>query len=86
MSKGIMPSDPPRADHRLIKYVVETFYGKKGVQSDPREFDKVSNVYALMGGSWERLFKGSAKEINLLKKIVKIAIEKGVISKKPKWR
>ena len=38
MSKGIMPSDPPRADHRLIKYVVETFYGKKGVQSDPREF------------------------------------------------
>jgi hypothetical protein len=39
-----------------------------------------------MGGSWERLFKGSAEEVNLLKKIVKIAIEKGVISKKPKWR
>lgn len=86
MAKGIMPSDPPRADHRLLQYIVETFYGKKGVRSDPGEFDKVSNIFGLMGGSWERVFKGSAKDINLLKKIVKIAIDKGVISKAPVWR
>lgn len=86
MSKAIMPSDPSRADHRFIKYVIETFFKKKNVLADPDSFAKVTNVFSLMGGSWERLFKGSARDIDLLKKCVKVAIEKGVLSKAPKWR
>ena len=86
MAKGILPSDPPRADHRLIRYMLDAFYKKKGVAPDPDEFDKVTNVFSVMGGSWERLFKGSAKDIELLKNCIKIAIEKGVLSKAPKWR
>lgn len=86
MAKAIMLSDPPRADHRIIKYMLSSFYKKKGIAPDPKEFDKVTNVFGVMGGSWERLFKGSAKDIELLKKCIKIAIEKGVLSKAPKWR
>jgi len=86
VAKGIMPSDPSRADYRLIQYMLSSFYKKKGVQSDPKEFDKVTNVFSVMGGSWERLFKGSAKDIELLKNCLKVAIEKGVLSKAPKWR
>lgn len=86
MAKGILLSDPPRADHRLMQYMLDAFFKKKGIAADPKEFDKVTNVFSVMGGSWERLFKGSAKDSELLKKCIKIAIEKGVLSKAPKWR
>lgn len=84
MAKGILPSDPPRADHRLIRYMLTVFF--KGVAHDPKEYDRVSTVFALMGGSWERVFKGSVQDLNLLKNCLKVAFEKGVISKAPKWR
>jgi len=51
VAKGILPSDPPRADHRLIRYMLDAFYKKKGVAPDPDEFDKVTNVFSVMGGS-----------------------------------
>lgn len=86
MSKGILRSDPPRADHRFIKYVLSSAFSKDHIRPDPKEFDKVSNVFGLVGGSWERLFKGSTRDIELLKKCIKIAIKKGVMSKMPSWR
>jgi hypothetical protein len=86
MPKGIMPSDPSRADHRMIRYMLTTFFKKKGPEHDPKEYDKVSNVFALMGGSWERLFKGSVRDLDLLKRCLKVAVQKEVISKAPKWR
>ena len=86
MAKGIKPSDPSRADHRLIRYMLTSFFKKKGVAHVPAEYDKVSNVFALLGGSWERLFKGSTRDMTLLKKCLKVAVDKGVVSKAPKFR
>jgi hypothetical protein len=86
MAKGILPSDPARADHRLIRYMLVTFFKKKKVQHDPKAYDRISQVFALAGGSWERLFKGSARDLGLLKKCIKVAIDKKVLSIAPKWR
>jgi len=86
MAKGITSGDPSRADHRLIQYLLNTFYKKDRPNHDPEEYDKVTNVFSLMGGSWERLFKGSIEDMSLLRKCLKIAVAKGVISKAPKWR
>ena len=86
MSKGIMPKDPSRADHRFIGYVVKTFYKDKKILHVPKEFDHIVRVFARAGGSWERLFKGSIQDVNLLKRIVKIAIKEGLMSKAPSFR
>lgn len=84
-SKGIMPSDPPRADHRFIAYQLENFVKKK-TQNIPEEFDHVSRVFAKAGGSWERLFRGSVQDVVLLRRIIKVAVKTGHISAAPKWR
>ena len=81
-----MPNDPPRADHRFLSYVMRTFFKDKKILNVPEEFDRVGRVFSRAGGSWERLFKGSVKDINLLKRIVKIAIKKGLMSKAPRFR
>ncbi len=86
MSRGIVDGSPSRADHRLLVYILDTFFKKKNVQHDPKEFDHVSRVFQRAGGSWERLFKGSATDVNLLRRIVKIAIAEGHISEVPRLR
>lgn len=83
MAKGISPDDATRSDHRFIVYLLKTFMKKKKVLHDPKEFERVTSVFAKAGGSWERLFKGSARDINLLRRVVRVAVEKGVISKAP---
>ena len=86
MSKGIMPDDPTRADHRYIQYQVKNFMNKKPVLEDPDEYKHVSDVFQKAGGSWERLFKGSVRDVVLLRRILKLAIKKGFLSKKPRLR
>lgn len=85
-SKGIMPGDPSRADHRFIAHLLDNFFQKHKPRHEPEEFDRVTRAFARAGGSWEKLFKGSAKDIILLRKLVKVAIEKGLISKEGKFR
>lgn len=86
MKRGIVDGSPSRADHRLIAYILDTFFKKKSVLHDPDEFDHVSRVFQRAGGSWERLFKGSATDVNLLRRIVKIAINEGHLSEAPRLR
>jgi hypothetical protein len=85
MSKGIMPKDPSRADHRYIQYQIKNFM-KKPVVEDPDEYDHLCRVFARAGGSWERLFKGSVRDIVLLRRIIKLGIKKGFLSKAPSLR
>jgi hypothetical protein len=66
--------------------LLDTFFKKKNALHDPKEFDKVSRVFAKAGGSWERLFKGAAEDLNLLKRVIKIALKTGHISKAPRLR
>ena len=69
------PDYPTRADYRFIKKILDMHYSSK-VEYRATEFEKLSNVFLKAGGSWEALFKGSTKDVSLMKKIVKIAVKK----------
>lgn len=52
----------------------------------PEQLDRVAEVFTLMGGSWERVFKGSADDMVLLKKVLKVSARRDdVFATKPKW-
>jgi hypothetical protein len=86
MSKTIMPGDPNRADHRILMYIVNSFYGKNKYVLTPEVCDRMTRVFEKVGGSWERLFNGSTNDIVLLKKVVKMAIKMKIVEKAPKFR
>jgi len=78
------PKIPVRSDHRFIKKVISTILEGKVVEI-PSELSRISRVFSKAGGSWERLFQGSPKDIDLLKKVVKLAFKKGYLTKQEKW-
>ena len=77
------PKTPVRADHRFIKRVLSTMKGQ--VVEIPGEFSRVSRVFSKAGGSWERLFLGSAEDVELLRKVIKVAHKRGHLTKKRSW-
>lgn len=80
----INPRSPVRADHRFIKKLVSlTLEGK--VECVPEEFDLIAKVFERAGGSWVRIFRGSPEDIQKLKKVIKAAHKKGLMTKKHKW-
>ena len=81
---GANPKVPLRADYRFIKRLIQSTLDDK-MEAIPAEYDRVSDVFKQSGGSWERLFKGSPSEIEKLKKVLKVAHEKGYLTKKHKW-
>ena len=80
------PASPMRAHHRFLKNMTKTFFGDKGVDPTPEEFDLVASVFSRAGGSWERLYGGSVDDVNLLRKTLQIAIKGGHISKSSDWK
>jgi hypothetical protein len=74
-----------RADYRLMRDIISTSFSKAGVSPTPSELDLVSHVFAKAGGTWERVFLGSFKDVTLLKKTIKVAIDSGRMTKSPKW-
>ena len=83
--KPISPREPVRADHRFLKKIIDGSFGKE-IEQVPEEFDKISRWFSKAGGSWERIFLGSPKDISLLKKVVKVAIDKNMLTKKQSWQ
>jgi hypothetical protein len=79
------PQWPTRADHRFILKLTSLTLGGKIVPL-PGEFDRVSRVFSKAGGSWKRVFHGSAEDIDLLKKVLKVAFKHGYLTKKEKWK
>jgi hypothetical protein len=83
-----MPSlsvtSPVRADHRFLKKVVSVILGGK-VESRPSEFSMISRAFVQVGGSWERIFKGSPQDVHLLKRIVRRAYKLGLLTKIEPW-
>jgi len=76
---------PVRADHRYIKKVVAIVLGGK-VESRPSEFTMLSEAFRRLGGSWERVYKGSPQDIHLLKRIIKRAYKLDLLTKKESWK
>ena len=85
-AKAIMPSDPTRADHRMIRYILKNFFPKEVIIHQPNSYNRVAKVFRQAGGSWEGLFKGSVDDVNLLKLICKVALDNGVIQKGKSFR
>lgn len=79
------PTTPVRAHHRLMMSLVKSGHKKDKVSPTPKELNRVAEVFRLAGGSWERLFKGSIEDMNLLKRTIKVAAGKGVFTKTLRW-
>jgi len=82
--EGKNPLIPSRADHRMIRRIMDLTIKGKVVQT-PSECDLIARVFLRAGGSWESVFLGSAFDIKLLKNIVKVAYKKGHLTKSEPW-
>lgn len=78
------PHRPLRADHRFIKRLLSVVLAGK-VEDVPEEYDLISWVFLRAGGSWEGVFHGAPLDIQKLKKVIKVAYEKGYLTKKYNW-
>jgi len=78
------PKVPVRADHRFIRKMISLSLDNK-VREIPSEFSRLSRVFSKAGGSWERVHLGSIRDIELLKKVIKVAYKRGFLTKKEKW-
>jgi len=79
------PKTPTRADYRFIGQVMKSSYSGE-VEHIPAEYEKISRVFSDRGGSWERIFGGSPRDIELLKDVIKAAVKGGFVTKKHKWK
>ena len=82
---AINPKTPVRADHRLIKKLMSISLGGE-VEYLPDEFDLIAEIFMKAGGSWEKAFQGSPSDLTKLKKVIKMADQKGYLTKKIQWR
>ena len=79
------PLKPSRADHRLIRKLLDSSYSGKVVHTE-KGYEVILSVFKRAKGSWERLFQGSSKDLSLLKKILKAAVKGGQLQKTEDWR
>lgn len=79
------PTSPARAHHRIMLSMVKANHKDDKVAPTPLELDRVASVFSLAGGSWERVFKGSLEDLNLLKKAIRVAVKDGVFTKTSDW-
>ena len=82
---ALSADSPVRADHRFLKKIVSVVLGGK-VESLPSEFSMLSRTFRQLGGSWERIFKGSPQDIHLLKRVIKRAFKLNLLTKKEPWK
>ena len=80
----LSPFTPVRSDHRLIRKIIGSMYGTSMV-TKPSEYDRIARVFKKAGGSWERVFLGSPKDLDLLRRVIRIAAKKGFLTKKEPW-
>lgn len=78
------PRIPVRGDHRFIRKMISLNLPGK-VLEKPSEFSRISRVFSKAGGSWVRIYQGSPQDIELLKRILKMAYKKGYLTKKEPW-
>lgn len=80
-SSKMDPLWPTKASHRFIKKIIGTAFKGK-VEETGDSFDLLSRVFTRAGGSWRGIFKGgSSRDIDLLKKVIRVAIKKNTLKK-----
>lgn len=73
-------SMPVRASYRQIESILKVSF-KNCTEHRQEEYDKVCSVFKKAGGSWESLFQGDPDSLVLLKKVIKLAIKNGTLTK-----
>lgn len=79
---ALKPHWPTRADHRYILKLLSIMGIADKIELRQSEFARVSRVFSKAGGSWQAVFGGSAEATNLLKKVIKVAVKHGYLTKK----
>jgi hypothetical protein len=74
------PLNPARADFRIIQRILDIYYPNQ-VAFIPKELNLISRVFNHLKGSWEGIFNGDISQVRKLKFIVKMAVEKGYVSR-----
>jgi len=82
---SITPQWPVRADHRFMLKIADMVLSGK-IHPRAGEFDRLSRVFSKAGGSWERMFSGSADDVAILKTVMKVAFKHGYLMKKENWK
>ena len=77
---SVTPKWPTRSDHRFLLKMLKLTLGGKVIPI-PDEFDRLSRVFSKLGGSWERLLSGSPEDVDLLRKVMKVAFKQGYLTK-----
>lgn len=84
MPTTLDPDQPIQANHRFIRALLNSIF-EGDVVHLPNEYERVSQVFERLGGSWAELFNGSIPEITRLKKVCVFAYENGYLTKKGEW-
>lgn len=84
MPKTLSPIKPYRADHRVIRGILDTSHSGE-VYHFPGEYDRVCLIFLKLGGSWTSIFMGNVTQVCKLKEIISYAVKHGYITKKPSW-
>jgi hypothetical protein len=79
------PATPLRAHHRLLKEILSSSFSDAKVNPTPDDLNLVSRVFQRAGGSWIRVYGGSVRDVTLLKKTLKVAVQKGYLTKASNW-
>ena len=79
------PTNPVKAYHRILLHMIQSFHGDAKLAPRPEELDRITRVFLRAGGSWERFYDGSVQDVDLLKRLLKVAVVKGCITKAPRW-
>ena len=78
------PRPPVYAHHRLLLELTVINHGDEYAPR-PGELDSIAKTFSDEGGSWYRLYHGSLDDMTHLRKVLKSAVEQGLVSKKPEW-
>ena len=69
----------------MIKELLQIVGKHDKVQHHPHEYARIIGAFSGVGGSWEKVYKGSVESVALLKKIIKHAIDNKWLSPASTW-
>lgn len=84
MGKPRSPLKPVYSHHRLMKQLLTVSDGEDHSPT-PGELDRVARGFQRCGGSWVKLHQGSVDDMDLLRKLLKVAAKNGLLTKSSKW-
>ena len=77
---------PVRASHRYIARLLQTDFKDDQILVTPVGLDSVNQAFLDLGGSWSKLFLGSAEDIGLLRSVITAAIKYKFLIRQSAWK